>query len=371
MKQRTGMTRPLIVSLIPLTCAMSDSVAANLSAPPVIAGHGSLSADGTPTVITAGMQADGPPVTANQTAPHLTPDATLGDLLDNPAFAGFASRLLPWDGRNYDRGMKLSQMGSLLPWHSAVDTAAMTSALNRMIDDSNAGLQVFHDIYSTAEKRADPAKSNTGLFFYRGQPGAPFALIAPGGGFVYVGSVHEGFPYAREISSAGYNAFVLKYRTGLGGHAATLDMAAALGFILRHAADLGVSQQDYSLWGSSAGARMAASIGSHGPVRFGGDDAAPPAAVIMAYTAHADTGTSEPPAFVIVGEHDGISPPASMEQRAAVLRRMGTEVEYHLIPAAGHGFGPGIGTKAEGWLEDAIDFWKRQISIRFDRSAPN
>ena len=67
---------------------------------------------------------------------------------------------------------------------------------------------------STREKQKaeEPAKSHTGLFFFRGKPGAPFAVVSPGGGFSYVGSVHEGFPYAVAISKQGYNAFVLKYR---------------------------------------------------------------------------------------------------------------------------------------------------------------
>lgn len=29
----------------------------------------------------------------------------------------------------------------------------------------------------------DPSKRNAGLFFFRGKPGAPFAIVAPGGGF--------------------------------------------------------------------------------------------------------------------------------------------------------------------------------------------
>ena len=67
----------------------------------------------------------------------------------------------------------------------------------------------------TRRSRRTP-RENTGLFFLRGKPGAPFAVIAPGGGFAYVGSVHEGFPYAVEISNRGFNAFVLKYRAGHG-----------------------------------------------------------------------------------------------------------------------------------------------------------
>ena len=37
---------------------------------------------------------------------------------------------------------------------------------------------------------------------------------------------------------------------------------------LRNASSLGVTTTDYSLWGSSAGARMAAAIGSYGTAWF-------------------------------------------------------------------------------------------------------
>src|SRR5687767_3112480 len=99
------------------------------------------------------------------------------------------------------------------------------------------------------------------LVFLRGRPDAPFAVIAPGGGFAYVGSVHEGFPYAVAIRNRGFNAFVLKYRVGSGGGPATRDMAAAVSCFVRNAQRPGVSPRGYSLWGSSAGARMAAAIG--------------------------------------------------------------------------------------------------------------
>jgi acetyl esterase/lipase len=152
---------------------------------------------------------------------------------------------------------------------------------------------------------------------------------------------------------------VLKYRAGQGGAVATQDLAAAITFVLRTADALGVSTRGYSLWGSSAGARMAASIGSHGVARFAGEELPKPAAVVMAYTAHADLSSDEPPTFAVVGDQDGISPPAAMERRVGALRRSGTEVEYRKFPGVGHGFGPGIGTSAEGWVDEAIRFWRR------------
>ena len=260
--------------------------------------------------------------------------------------------------------MRLRDVGSLLPYHSHVDPATVVGGLNHMIDDVSNGKTVFYDFYTQKEKAEEPTKAHTGLFFFRGKPGAPFAVVSPGGGFSYVGSVHEGFPYAVAISKQGYNAFVLKYRAGAGGTAATRDLAAALSYIFRNADRLGVGTETYSLWGSSAGARMAAAIGSHGTARFGGDRLPKPSAVVMAYTGHSEVADHEPPTFAVVGERDGIAHPAVMERRVAALRRTGAEVEFHRYAGLGHGFGPGVGTSAEGWLDRAIRFWEKSMGRR-------
>jgi acetyl esterase/lipase len=291
----------------------------------------------------------------------LTADDTILDLLNHPAFAGFGRLLLPWNDRGYDNSMRLRNVSALLPYHSHVDPATVVSALNHMIDDVNRGNRVFYDFYTETEKKDEPTRTNTGLFFFRGKPGAPFAIIAPGGGFAYVGSVHEGFPYAMAISGEGYNAFVLRYRVGAGAAVATADLAAAISFVFRNASLLGVDSNGYSVWGSSAGARMAAAIGSHGVESFGGDVVPKPSALVMAYTRHSELSSDEPHTFVVVGEHDGIAPPSVMERRVAALRRIGTEVELHRYSGVGHGFGLGIATSAEGWIDRAIRFWEKSI----------
>jgi acetyl esterase/lipase len=298
---------------------------------------------------------------SERTGGHLTTRSSLRDVLSHPAFRGFGDQLLPWDDRAYDEHMPLSQIGSLLPYHTLVDPATVTSALNRMIDDVSGGKTVFYRFYTEAQTREQPSRSLTGMFYFRGRPGAPFAVVCPGGGFSYVGSVHEGFPYAAEISRRGFNAFVLRYRTGHGATAATEDLAAALSYIFDNARMLGVSTSDYSLWGSSAGARMAASIGSHGVEAFGGGKLPRPAVVVMAYTAHSDHASDDPPTFVVVGGRDGIAPPSIVERRVAALRQSGTAVEYRKYPDLGHGFGPGVGTSAEGWIGEATRFWERFI----------
>jgi len=295
------------------------------------------------------------------TGGHLRVASSIRDVLNHPAFAGHGRLILPWDDRAYDEDTRLSNIASLLPYHSHVRPDVVVGALNHMIDDVNSGKTIFFDFYTEAQKRAEPSKEHTGLFFFRGKVGAPFAIVGPGGGFSYVGSVHEGFPYAVEISRKEYNAFVLKYRAGHGSAAATQDMAAAISYIFRGAGTLGVSTKDYAVWGSSAGARMAATIGSHGVAGFGGDSLPKPSAVVMAYTAHSDYSSDEPPTFVVVGEQDGIAPASSMERRIAALRKAGTLVEYHKFGNLGHGFGLGTGTSAQGWVADAIRFWEKTM----------
>ena len=292
---------------------------------------------------------------------HLTVNSTIGDLLNHPAFTGFAEQILPWDGRDYDESMKLSDMARLMPYHSHVNPQNSVDALNRLIDDVNSGKQVFYHFYSEEEKAADPSKEDTGLFFYRGEEGAPFAVQCAGGGFSYVGSLHESMPHCIEINKHGYNAFAIKYRTG-GEEYAAEDLAAAISFILENAQELGVNPAGYSVWGGSAGARMAADMGSYGTAYWGGAVDSRPAAVIFMYTGRSDYTTNDPPTFFGVGENDGIANPNTMRNRANALEALGIDTEFHLYPNLGHGFGLGLGTSAEGWVDDAVAFWEKHIS---------
>ncbi len=142
----------------------------------------------------------------------------------------------------------------------------------------NDGRQIFYRIYPDDDSRSKV----TGLFFFRGKRGAKFAVCNAGGGFVFVGAIHDSFPHALELSRRGYNAFALIYRPG--ADTACEDLARAIAFIHEHANDLGVDVSGYSLWGGSAGARMSAWLGSYGTESFIGKSYPRPAAVIMQYT---------------------------------------------------------------------------------------
>lgn len=284
----------------------------------------------------------------------------INDILKNSLFKGIGQFLFPTDFYSITNNMTLKDVDHLLPYHSHIEVSTTIEVLEYLENQRKQGNQVFYDIYTEKEKQADPTKRKTGLFFFKGKKNAPFAIINAGGGFSYVGSIHESMPHALYLSKQGYNGFALQYRTG-GADVACLDLARAIEFIFEHAKELEVDTNCYSLWGGSAGARMVAYLGSYGTISFGGKYLPKPGTVVMQYTGHSDYTRNEPPTFVCVGENDRIASWRVMERRIYILKRKGVDVEFHKYPSLGHGFGLGIHTSAKGWIDDAIYFWQKQI----------
>lgn len=289
---------------------------------------------------------------------HITTDDSVRHMVNHPAFKGFGKYLLPWDNGRNNLDIPLRHIGSLLPYHSHVNPDIIVTSINHMINEVNNGRTIFYDFYTESEKKEDPSKISTGLFFFKGSPGAPFAVLCPGGGFAYVGSLHEGFPHAVDLSRKGYNTFVLRYRPG-SGWKATQDLAAAISFIFKNTDLFEVSPNNYSLWGSSAGARMVGDIAYSGLSGFDGYQFQKPRVVVIAYTGHTSISNNYPPTFIMVSEDDPIVDVSVVDRRVEKLKSLGIEVVYQKYNNAGHGFGLGIGTTAEGWLDDAVRFWKK------------
>ena len=191
----------------------------------------------------------------------------IDEVISYPAFGNWGRLIFPVDAGYYG-GTTLS--GLRLTWYSNIQSAKTVEIVNYMKQKADAGEQIFYRIYSDEEIAADPWKADTGLFFFKGKPGAKFAICNAGGGFAYVGAMHDSFPHALELSKKGYNAFALIYRPG--AQTACEDLARAIAFIFEHAEELQVDVNDYSLWGGSSGERTAAWLGSYGTAAFGEKD---------------------------------------------------------------------------------------------------
>ncbi len=285
-----------------------------------------------------------------------TADTPIEEVINDPVFGDYGRLIFPVDDWYYS-GDTLGELS--LTWYNNIDPDKTVEIANYFHDQAAAGETVFYDIYTDEEKAADPEKEDTGLFFFRGEEGARFAICNAGGGFAYVGAMQDSFPHALELSKRGYNAFALIYRPG--AQTACEDLARAISFVFENADELGVDTDCYSLWGGSAGGRMAAWLGSYGPAAFGGDELPRPGAVIMQYTGHTDYTEDDPPTFACVGERDGIASWRTMQSRIDNLRALGIPTEFHHYPGLSHGFGLGTGTVAEGWLDQAVAFWEEQM----------
>lgn len=299
-----------------------------------------------------------------QTVQIITDKTKISDIVSNPMFDGFSQFIFPMELPMEISGsisdLTLNNIDALLPYHSYIHTQSTIDVISYFQSQEQQGNKIFYDIYTKDEKARVPQKRNTGLFFFKGKPNAPFAIICAGGGFSYVGSIHESMPLALELSNKGYNVFAIQYRTG-GLKVATEDLAAGINFVFTHADALQISTDNYSLWGGSAGARMAAYLGSYGTSVFGYPSFPRPVSIIMQYTSYNDYTANDPATFAVVGNDDWIANWKTMQNRINNLNRQGTTTEFHHYPNLGHGFGLGLGTSAEGWSELATAFWERQM----------
>ncbi|MDD3220524.1 MAG: prolyl oligopeptidase family serine peptidase [Lachnospiraceae bacterium] len=284
--------------------------------------------------------------------------STVGEIEADPSFGEFGNLLFPVD-RNVSEDMTLEDLSSssVYVWYSHIKPEKTVEIVNTLKEDAEAGNQIFYNIYSESEMEVDPSKQDTGLFFFRGNPGEKYAIMNAGGGFMYVGAMHDSFPHALEVSKMGYNSFALIYRPD----SPYEDLAAAISFITDHADELQVDPEGYSLWGGSAGARMAATLGNKDYLGqlTGRTDLPQAAAVIMQYTGYTSVSVADAPTYACVGDKDGIANWNIMKTRLESLEGLGISTEFHVYEGLSHGFGLGTGTVAEGWLNDAVEFWKK------------
>ena len=279
------------------------------------------------------------------------------DIINNPIFGNYGRYLFPLH-KHISSSLTIETLDSIYTWYNYMNPNKTIEIINYFISQIKSGNKIFYDIYDEKEKKLNPSKKETGLFFFRGNPNSKFAIVNAGGAFSYVGAMHDSFPQALEISKKGYNAFALIYRQG--GENACEDLSKAINFIFKNQEELKVDVNCYSLWGGSAGARMAAWIGNNN-INFGGEKYPQAGAVIMQYTGLSEVTGYEPPTYANCGTDDWIANYQVMNNRINRIKKNGTDGMMGIYKGLPHGFGLGEGTVAEGWINNAINFWKKQM----------
>ncbi len=213
----------------------------------------------------------------------------------------------------------------------------------------------------------------------------PLAVICPGGGYRMVCSFVEGKPFAKVLNALGIHAVVVYYRVGSKAlyPAPQDDLERAIRETLSHTEDWHLDPAGYSLWGSSAGAHLAASFCTEHrdvpapgaliltyPVISMGELAHPGSrdnllgrnpdpALIEKMSVELQVTPGYPPTYLWCGSADRTVNPENSRRMAEALKAHHVPHRFETFEGIDHGVGLG---RAEGlpWFEHAVDFWLQQ-----------
>lgn len=195
-------------------------------------------------------------------------------------------------------------------------------------------------------------------------------LVFPGGGYNYH-AAHEAFPIAEHFRQAGLAAFVLRYRLRpYDAAVALLDAQRAVRLLRAHAAEFNLDPGKIAAIGFSAGGHLAANLSTHaddgrpgatdptdrqscrlhttlliypalvsGSFKRDDPDARSMTSLLRRDGLHRAVEAHTPPAFLVVGYDDPLTPPDHCLAYAARLHEAGVRFELHVLGAGGHGFG--------------------------------
>lgn len=142
------------------------------------------------------------------------------------------------------------------------------------------------------------------------------------------------------------------------------DLAQTVKFILNHK-EFNVDANGYAVIGFSAGAHLAASFGtkSLGYEQYGLNHVEDQK-LHEQYSIEKQVDISYPPVYLWQCEADETVPIENSSMLVKKLEQNKVPYKYEVFPGKEHGWGLGTGTDADGWVERAIDFWKRDKNSR-------
>ena len=131
----------------------------------------------------------------------ITKNKTVAEILADEDMKAFSRLLFPVD-LPLDSSMTLSEFSSpsVYIWYSNIKAEKTVEIVSDLKERAANGESVFFNIYPEDERRRDKSKNDTGLFLFKGEENAPFAICNAGGGFYYVGAMHDSFPVALALS---------------------------------------------------------------------------------------------------------------------------------------------------------------------------
>ncbi len=252
--------------------------------------------------------------------------------------------------------------------------------------DSNV---IFRDkLYTEEQIEKDNSLNKVEVLEYLNKESNKVAIIIPGGGYYNVCSYSEGWPMAQELYERGYNCFVLYYRVFPNAYMPKPieDVASLVDFIKRTFAYLDINS--YLLLGFSAGGHLAGMWASkQGYLKYNlpkpkylcltypvvdlslnkgvtkinclGENCKEND--ITKYSVYTNVDKDYPVTYLSQGKNDQCISFENSVIMDKALSENGVKHYYKVYEDAPHGFSCGVGTQAEGWIDEMLYYFKKEI----------
>ena len=331
-------------------------------------------------------------------------DRTLRSMLTDPLIADIAEDAISkWNlSKEEFYNWTLDEIGDKMGWR------CLERSFTRLFAAARTGNYYFK-LYDEKERLADTSRENVNFVYLpsdkEGAGDKPFILLIPGGGFVNVWSMTEGWPVAAIFNELGYNVFILTYRVSVEASAvkAMEDIASAMKIISSKKDEFGVDPDRYITCGFSAGGYVACLWNTEKGYRaygirkpeaifpiypvtsykliaaedWGEDNGMKPVRVMDGVGCSMEEACNScfeipdhvegfPPTAIFVAGEDELVDPDHSRNLAKALDAAGIPCRLEIGPTGGHGFADGIGMCMEGWPQRAIEWYEESVDGKTD-----
>lgn len=327
-------------------------------------------------------------------------DKTLKSILENPLIAEIAPDAISKRDLSEEEfyHWTLQEIADKMGWR------CLERGFTSLYKMASRGNWYFR-LYSDNECENAPQRKNANIVYFpsdeTGADNRPFIFLVPGGGFVNVWNMTEGWPIAQLYNELGYHVFILTYQVGVEATAvkAMDDIARAMEIIRTHRDEFHVDPDQYITCGFSAGGYVVCLWNTekgYSAFQLPKPKACFPVYPVTSYRLMADDQWEEgedkdefaragvgctmeeacnscfeiplhaegfPPTALFVTAEDTLVDPEHSKRLAKAITDAGIPCRFEMGPTGGHGFADGIGMCMEGWQKRAIH-WYESLSCK-------
>ena len=319
-------------------------------------------------------------------------EKTLGEMLSDPRIRQIAPDAI----RKWDLSKEPAWNKTLQDLRENIFRCDIAKGLDRLYAAADTG-EWYYPLYTEAECEENPDRTGVNLVWLpSGEKAAderPFILLVPGGGFVNVWNLTEGWPVAAQFNDLGYHVFVLTYQVD--GNDSLLeknmeDFSRGLRFIRGNETRFHVRGDRYITCGFSAGGYLICLWntgkgfikydlpkpqacfpiypGTSMKIDDDDEDIDPEDMLALYGCSYEEAAASEdespehaenfPPSAIFLTADDELVDPKNSRMLASALDLHHIPCRLEIGASGGHGFADGDGMCMAGWTERAVRWYE-------------